>query len=176
MTEVAADGASIDPAVREVVDQLAAAGRRRFRASWVADQSGVEARRAQDQLTALVSSGELTMNFEVLCPEDGRTIASFRAGEPIPVGKFLDAPDCPSGPVEVVEEELWVTFTPTDKLLLDVNARLAPDRKKKPRRRSRRLKTASTPSVRTLPSRIRRWLVRRARPDSRSSTSSPAAR
>jgi len=63
----------------------------------------------------LVDAGDLEVGFEIACPEDGRTIAIYRAGEALPIGEVLDCEACGEGH-RITEDDIWVTFTPTYRL------------------------------------------------------------
>ena len=107
------------PEVVTVVRDLAQDRRNRFRAGFVAARAGVPVEDARRDLLRLVSVGMLLMNFELLCPDDDTTVATFSARDQIPA--TFSTEECGEGAeFEVTPELIWVTFTPTDKLRTEV--------------------------------------------------------
>jgi len=98
--------------VVEFVQSLAARDRRRFRASYVADQTSVAVDQVRRDLMDLVTIGDLVVNFEVISPESGETLKVFGAKEEIPASLS----DEDGEPFEVSEGLIWVSFSPTSKL------------------------------------------------------------
>lgn len=120
-------------AVRTVVEELAARGARGFRASHVATVAHEDIEKVRHDLVRLVGDGLLTMNFEVLCPDNGASVRTYGTREEIPFGQEISDERCESlAPFIVDEDLLWVTFTPSRQLLLDLNAQ-APHSEKKRR-------------------------------------------
>lgn len=107
--------------VIQAVRDLAREQRSRFRASYVAERAGVPIDHARRDLVALSRLGEVSMNFELLCPWDYTTIATFGAREEIPT-VFTDEACGGGEEFEVTPELIWVTFTPTDALRAEVAA------------------------------------------------------
>jgi hypothetical protein len=109
----------VRPEVVETVRSFAKEHRTRFRASFVADKAGVSLEEARRDLVRLASAGVVLMNFELLCPDDDATVATFREREEIPVTFSTD--ECGDGEeFEVTPELIWVTFTPTDEYRAEV--------------------------------------------------------
>jgi hypothetical protein len=105
--------------VVEVVRQLATEDRPRFRASYVAERAGVPVDVTRRDLVRLAAGGELTMSFELLCPDSGDTIAVFNERDQIPTTFASD--ECGDGDeFEVTTDLIWVTFTITDALRAEV--------------------------------------------------------
>lgn len=113
--------------VVEIVRQLALENRPRFRASYVADRARVSVDEARRDLVRLASAGELAMNFELLCPFDDSTVATFAEREQIPATYASD--ECGDGEeFEVTPELIWVTFSPVDSFRAEVEAEEAQSR------------------------------------------------
>jgi hypothetical protein len=128
--------AAID-SVRQVVEDLAAAGAQRFHASYVADSAGLDIEATRTALAALVQGGDLELFFELRCPECSRVVATFPAKASIPIGKTFESPSCGDADFLVTENDVMVAFSPSQTLLLRVNKRrsTAPRKKKSPLRR-----------------------------------------
>jgi hypothetical protein len=108
-------GGRVRPEVVSAVHDLAHERASRFRASFVAARAGVPVEDARRDLLRLASVGMLLMNFELLCPFDDASIATFRERDQIPA--TFSSEECGEGEeFEVTPELIWVTFTPTDKL------------------------------------------------------------
>ena len=107
------------PEVVAAVRELAREGRARFRASYVAERAHVDPEIARRDLVALTRAGAVKMIFELRCPWDGATVASFREREHIPT--TFASWQCQHGEeFDVTPELIWVTFSPSDDLNADV--------------------------------------------------------
>ena len=128
------------PTVEELVEELALAGASRFHASFVAERAGLDFDSVQGALRDMVGRGELSMSFELTCPDGGETLAVFGPGEKLPLGSDYKCDEHGSEPFLVDESAFWVTFTPTSDLLLRVNRAeaTAGSKQKKPCGRARR--------------------------------------
>lgn len=126
-------------AVRTVVEELASQGARGFRASHVATVAHEEIEKVRQDLVRLVDDGLLTMSFEVLCPDNGVSVRAYGTREEIPFGQEISDEKCESLEPFVVDEDLlWVTFTPSQQLLLDLNAQPPHSEKKRRPRKTKR--------------------------------------
>lgn len=98
--------------VLEFVQDLANRDRKRFRASFVAQHTSVAIDQVRRDLMDLAKIGDLVANFEVVSPESGETLRSFREREEIPT----TLEDADGELFEVNEQLIWVSFSPTAKL------------------------------------------------------------
>ena len=104
--------------VVSVVRELAREKRPRFRASFIAERAGVTLDEARRDLVKLAKVGDLIIHFELICPFDDASIATFDAREQIPTVFASD--ECGDGEeFDVTPELIWVTFSPTDELIAD---------------------------------------------------------
>lgn len=127
--------------LRDVVAELAERGTGGFRASYVAQRSGRDVVEVQEALRAMVDSGELAVQYQLLCPDDGAVLRRFEQGAELPIGQRIEEGDC--APFVVQKRHLWVAYVPTRKLLTDFlkEARKAgktPARRRGLRRRARK--------------------------------------
>lgn len=127
--------------VRDVVAELAERGTGGFRASYVSQQTGRDMREVQQALRAMVDAGELTVQYQLLCPDDGAVLARFEQGAALPIGQQFEQGDCT--PFVVQKRHLWVAYVPTRKLLTDLlkearSAGKSPARRRGLRRRARK--------------------------------------
>lgn len=107
------------PEVVSVVRDLARAKRTRFRASFVAEEAGVPVEDARRNLVKLADVGDLQMNFELLSPFDDSTVATFSSRDRIPT-VFASDDSGHGEEFEVTPDLIWVTFSPTDNLVAEV--------------------------------------------------------
>ncbi len=63
----------------------------------------------------MVERGDLTLQFQLLCPDDGAVLARFDQDDPLPIGQEVAAGDC--DPFVVEKRHLWVAYVPTTRLL-----------------------------------------------------------
>lgn len=127
--------------VRDVVADLAERATGGFRASYVAERTGRDVREVQQALRTMVDSGELTVQYQLLCPDDGAILRRFEQGAELPIGQEVEEGDCARFVVQ--KRDLWVAYVPTHKLLTDLlkEARTtgkAPARRRGLRRRARK--------------------------------------
>jgi hypothetical protein len=103
--------------VEKVVEDLAANGAEGFHASYVAREADVPTGDARSRLARLVDSGDLQENFELVCPSCGRTIATFRRGDRLPLGELHPCGICGAEPFVVSEADFVISYTPTQSFL-----------------------------------------------------------
>ncbi len=101
-------------AVVRAVRELAGEKRSRFRATSVADRAGVSVDVARRDLMDLAKIGDLTLNFEVMSPESGETLATFGQRDEIP--PRLE--DREGREHEVTRDLIWVSFSPTERVAI----------------------------------------------------------
>lgn len=104
--------------VQRTVEEIVDEGADGFHASYIAAQTGVPIDEAREALVALVSSGDLTDRFELVCPSCGRTIATYSLNEALPLGAPIPC-DREDEPLTFVpsEQDFLVTYRPTQSLL-----------------------------------------------------------
>ena len=100
---------------REVIEDLALNGRGHVHASYVAKQAEIATEDAHKQLLALQSEGIVEVNFDVICPDNLRTIMTFHLEEEIPWGEWVPEPTGDCEPFKLTEEDIDVTYSPTHK-------------------------------------------------------------
>ena len=102
--------------VATVVETLTDEGSTGFRASAIARRvgaSGIEA--VTPALMEMVRDGRLRLRFDLLCPDNGRTITSFWEEDELPLGKDWSSDRCTSDEPFIVERRhIWVHFVPTE--------------------------------------------------------------
>jgi hypothetical protein len=102
--------------VREIVQDLAAEGYERIHASYVAKRAEVSAPAARHSLAKMVADRDLSERFELVCPNCGRTLATYTSGEALPIGATVECHSCDIGSFVVSLNEIWITYTPTPRL------------------------------------------------------------
>jgi hypothetical protein len=118
--------------VLSTVEDLAHAGSNGFRASYVASQMQAESAEVRAALIQLVQSGELDLKFDLICPDNGRTIRRYSSEEELPIGKMESDTKCESDdPFRVEKHHIWVTFAPSLEFVQRVNRTRANQDKKK---------------------------------------------
>ncbi len=133
----------------EVVEELARSGSSGFLASHVAHEAAIPLPDARRGLTELVNQGDLEVQYELLCPDNGRSIATSSQLEDLPIGEEIQDERCESDePFAVAREDVWVRFLPSHELLLRVNRESAgsPPKKKGRQAASARRATSWVPS------------------------------
>ncbi len=137
-------------AVVDVVEDLALVGTSGFRASFVAGEVGAPEREVRKVLGALVESGELEVRFEVLCPDNGRTVRTYSDYRDVPFDEEMSSDRCDSEePFVVDKDNVWIAFVPSQSLLSRVNRRARGGPRKKgnaPKARWREITTRASPS------------------------------
>lgn len=113
-----ADHDSITAAVENLTD----AGSRAFRASAIARTLRVTTMGPVTRsLLAMVTDGKLCLRFDLVCPDNGRTIKSFTDREALPIGDEISSDLCASDePFTVEERHIWVQFAPTEEFRIGV--------------------------------------------------------
>jgi hypothetical protein len=97
----------------DVVKNLALDGRGHFHASVIADEVGISTDEAHEQLVDLQAKGIVTVNFDVICPDNLRTIKTFHLREEIPWDEWVVEPTGDCEPFKLTEEDIDVTYSPT---------------------------------------------------------------
>ena len=108
----------IDTAVEHLTDK----GSSGFLASAIARRIGTNTEAVLPRLAQLVSSGDLTVRYDLLCPDNGRTIKRFSFDEELPIGQEWTDDRC-DGPFVVSESDFWVMYVPTERFRLNVRRR-----------------------------------------------------
>jgi hypothetical protein len=130
------------------VEDLTDEGSEAFRASAIARRVGAEIENVRQQLMQLVGEGTLRLRFDVVCPDNGRTIKSFNEETALPIGQELSSDRCESGEPFVVEpQHIWVQFVPTEAFRTRVR-----------RERARRSPPARRDKQDDDPPGLRRWI------------------
>ncbi len=100
--------------VDKYVRGIACERRSRFTASYISRNINVELDFVKERLLELSNDGQLVTNFELACSSricDGRTIQNYSKEDDIPLGSFIECPEC-GEEFEVTKEHIWVTFSP----------------------------------------------------------------
>lgn len=103
-----------NPDVRSVVADLVVDETAGFRASYIASLTDTDVKAVQMALIAMVDDGDLELQYQLLCPDDGNVMARFTAEEALPLGEEVDREDCT--PFVVEKRHIWVAYVPTKKL------------------------------------------------------------
>lgn len=112
--------------VVDIVQALARESTRGFRASVVAGRAQRPVDEVRRQLMQMVEGGQLELNYELICPDNGRTICSFDAVDELPLGQEMTDQRCETDePFLVDKSNIWVTFKPTVELFRAANKELA---------------------------------------------------
>jgi hypothetical protein len=104
--------------VLEVVEDLAAKGSRGFQASYVAKRLTKSVGPVAHFLLEMVNDGRLLLRFDLICPDNGRTLETFSLEQDLPIGQLRSYAD--DEPFEVRQEDIWVSYIPTDTFKLAV--------------------------------------------------------
>lgn len=117
--------------VSQIVEELAQAGSSGFRASYVARQAHTSVEEVRAELMDMVSAGKLHLKYQLICPDNGRTIRSYGREEELPLGEEVSDARCESDEPFIVEKvNIWVTFEPSAELLRGATRQLARKLKK----------------------------------------------
>jgi hypothetical protein len=110
----------------DAVQALARESTRGFRASAVARRAHSPVDEVRQQLMQMVEHGQLELKFQLICPDNGRTICTFDAADELPLGKEMTDQRCETDEPFVVDKStIWVTFKPTVELFRAANKELA---------------------------------------------------
>jgi hypothetical protein len=108
--------------IATAVENLTDEGSTTFRASAIARcvrATAVEA--VTPMLMQMVRDGRLRLRFDLLCPDNGRTITSFRQEDDLPIGKEWSSDRCAGDEPFIVERRhIWVQFVPTNEFRVRV--------------------------------------------------------
>lgn len=63
----------------------------------------------------MVDAGDLTLQYQLLCPSDGAVLKRFAQTDPLPIGEEVELGDC--DPFTVRKRHILVAYVPTKKLL-----------------------------------------------------------
>lgn len=122
-------------ALLSAIEELTDLGTDAFRASAVARRVGTDVGAVTPRLMEMVNDGRLRLRFDLLCPDNGRTIRSYREREELPIGQEVSSDRCGSDEPFVVEpQHIWIQFVPTEQFRSRVR-----------RERARREKAGNTP-------------------------------
>lgn len=136
----------------QAVADLTDAGSSGFHASAVARQIGSVTEIVAPALLGMVKRGQLKLRFDLLCPDNGRTITSFDAGDQLPIGQEWQSDRCDSPEPFVVERaHIWVVFVPTESYRIHVRRRHQAEQRQATRESGDPpgLERCRTPSTRT---------------------------
>jgi len=105
-----------DPdAVLRTVEDLTDEGTMGFRASAVARRLGSEMSEVTTALVELVKREMLRLRFDIVCPDNGRTVETYWQGESLPLGQTRHSDRCDTTePFTVEKEHIWITFVPSE--------------------------------------------------------------
>lgn len=118
--------------VRPLVEDLAYGGTRGFRASIVARDLGDGEENVRLALLQMVEAGDLDLRFELICPDNGRTIRRYSIEEELPIGQEVSSDRCETDePFVVSKDQVWVVFEPALAFVQRVNRARAGAVKKK---------------------------------------------
>jgi hypothetical protein len=106
-------------AIKEAVETVARAGQKRFYGSTIAARVGTSEAAAQRELLRLVKEDLLELRFELLCPDTGVPIRTFRSLEEIPFDEEIDDERC-SAPFVIDRTDVVVVFEPSRRLLFEM--------------------------------------------------------
>lgn len=116
-------------AVIAAVEELATEGSTGFRASAIARKVGSSVDAVAPALLALTRNGALSLRFDLMCPDNGRTIHSFNSDADLPIGQEWQDERCETDePFIVDRDHIWVVFVPTERWRTTVLRRRARDR------------------------------------------------
>jgi hypothetical protein len=107
-----------DLAVRDVVAELAAENTHGFRASYIAKRTGRPVAEIQTELVEMVDRGELVIEYQLLCPDDGAVLGRYGVDDPLPLGESVQKDDCDE--FVVTKRDIWVSYKPTPRLTADL--------------------------------------------------------
>jgi hypothetical protein len=134
------------------VRELAFDGESRFHATLVAEIANVSVADARHALLELAAQGDLIANYEVTCPDNGRTVKTYHSLEDVPFGEEVHSDLCDDPePFLLEQRDVWVSFSPSRELLQRV-LRDGPSRSRKKKLARATLflrKIASIPTSRT---------------------------
>lgn len=117
--------------VMQVVEELAELGSSGFRASYVSRQANMPVDEVRTELMTLVQKGQLRLKFQLICPDNSKTIRSYNSEEELPLGEELSDGRCETDePFLVEKSNIWVTFEPAGDLLRRANRALSQKLKK----------------------------------------------
>ncbi len=112
--------------VLEIVEDLTDEGTAGFRASAVARRLSSRVEQVTLALLGMVRDGRLRLRFDVICPDNGRTIESFWQEQELPIGQTRRSDRCDSDEPFVVDKaHIWITFVPSERFRLGVRRRRA---------------------------------------------------
>jgi hypothetical protein len=112
------------------IEDLTDLGTDAFRASAVARRVGSAVATVTPCLIEMVNDGRLRLRFDLLCPDNGRTIRSYREKEDLPIGEEVLSDRCGDDEPFVVEpQHIWVQFVPTEEFRARVRRERAPREK-----------------------------------------------
>lgn len=105
-----------DPeAVLQTVEDLTDEGTMGFRASAVARRLGSDTSEVTTALVDLVKREMLRLRFDVVCPDNGRTVETYWEGDSLPLGQTRHSDRCETTePFTVEKEHIWITFVPCE--------------------------------------------------------------
>lgn len=89
-----------------------------FRASYIAEMTGKAIRDVQRELVAMVDRGELALEYQLVCPQDGAVLRRFKQGQALPIGEEIEADDCE--PFVAEKRHFLVAYLPKAVLLQSV--------------------------------------------------------
>ena len=92
-----------------------------FRASYIAETTGRGLRDVQRELVEMVDRGELALEYQLVCPDDGAILKRFKQDQPLPIGEEIDADDCE--PFVAEKRHFLVAYRPEAPLLQSILGR-----------------------------------------------------
>lgn len=89
-----------------------------FRASYIAQATGWPIRDVQRELVAMVDRGELALEYQLVCPDDGAVLKRFGQHQRLPIGEEIEADDCE--PFIAEKRHFLVSYLPEAVLLQSI--------------------------------------------------------
>lgn len=86
-----------------------------FKASAIAEMTGETIGDVQGDLVAMVDRGELSLEYQLVCPQDGAVLGCFKRDQPLPIGQKIKADGCE--PFIAEKRHFLVTYLPQAVLL-----------------------------------------------------------
>jgi hypothetical protein len=152
----------VPPEIQRAVEDLTDEGTMGFRASAIARRLKADIGAVTKPLLTLVEDGDLRLRFDIICPDNGRTIESYWEGEELPIGQPRSSDKCDSPePFTVGKEHVWVTYVPSERFRTRVRRervararepQTAPDDPAAGRRRCNRMTSPGTNAAESLAS------------------------
>jgi hypothetical protein len=136
--------------VEQAVEDLALMGAQGFHPSYIAARVDAPTEEVLPVLAGIAERGDLNETFELVCPTCGRTVATYKLGDRLPLEDLVECTKTVDDPPFVVQQrDFIITYSPTSGYLSRIlrNHSLKGIKKKKPARGWRRIASYLKPSV-----------------------------